>query len=570
MTFSPTILKLNNSFNAQTIAKNITANRSGISAMMKNSGYNTYGTNLLFTPPRRMGGTPQYMSSGAISRMANGQNMRLVSGFPDLGSTTAINRQVNIGTSSAYNAGVAVGTGFNVAFQVAGLLKDLGVFSNNKVPITPNTNSGKLDAGLAGLGGNPTAATVPLSSDISGAINGMSSAQSSGELRSAIASANGQLSSLNNQSGELKNMADFAEKNIDTYATCKKEAETKVGDLNSQVNQGEKSVATAKDSLKAAYGVLSDKQSKYVDAHSNKIIAEQRKADAESHVPAAEQAVSTAQGRIDAVNSQLNGLGNSPEEQVRKTQLKIELKEAEAEKKAAEERLTAAKKAVTDAGQALKEAETIEDNSKTALEEAKEKVPEENDKVKAEESKLQTIVKSQDTAKQELETAKSEMEIAENTYKELSEAGPKFKAHTDNILKLQTEIEKYSKELTKMEEKEAKNLAKVDQSIEKNEAEINRLNGKYDFSDEKTSKGEQRALGKKSGLVDANGQLTQQQVGLKGLQSDTDFIKNMLSGQPTKIGKNGERYYTGRTPSGATVYYKENIPITKEMFDAGT
>lgn len=169
MTFSPTVLKLNSRFNAQTIAGNISANRSGSAAMLKGSGYNTYGTNLLFTPPRRMGGTPQYMSSGAISRAMNGQNMRFVSGGIPAYSGVSYNQNVTMGTSSAFNTGMGIGATLNLAMQLAGGLKELGLFGS-KEAVKPQGAGDRLTSQIDAFSNTATTVTSGnFTSSLSGA-----------------------------------------------------------------------------------------------------------------------------------------------------------------------------------------------------------------------------------------------------------------------------------------------------------------------------------------------------------------------------------------------------------------
>ena len=56
---------------------------------------------------------------------------------------------------------------------------------------------------------------------------------------------------------------------------------------------------------------------------------------------------------------------------------------------------------------------------------------------------------------------------------------------------------------------------------------------------------------------------------LSPLVADNQYIQNMLKGKASAV-VNGENYYTGTTPSGQTVYYRGNSPITEEMYKAAT
>ena len=119
-------LKLQSNFSAKSVAANITANRGAAASLVKGGGF---GSNLLFTPARRMGGTPKYMSASQLSRAVNGQNMRFVSGggIPAY-SGVSYAQNFSMGTSNAFNNGMGLGATLNLAMQLAGGLKQLGVF----------------------------------------------------------------------------------------------------------------------------------------------------------------------------------------------------------------------------------------------------------------------------------------------------------------------------------------------------------------------------------------------------------------------------------------------------------
>lgn len=161
-------LKLQSNFSAKSVAANITANRGAAAAMVK-GGYNNFGSNLLFTPARRMGGTPRYMSSSQLSRALNGQNMRFVSGG-GIPSYSGVNYAQNftMGTSNAFNNGMGLGATLNLALQLAGGLKELGVFGG-KTEKTPQGATTKLEEGLQGLGNTAATVTGNYASSLSGA-----------------------------------------------------------------------------------------------------------------------------------------------------------------------------------------------------------------------------------------------------------------------------------------------------------------------------------------------------------------------------------------------------------------
>ena len=124
-------LKLKSNFSAKSVAANVAANRGSAAAMVKSSNY-TFGSNLLFTPANRIGGTPRYASSSALSRALNGQNMRFVggAGIPAY-SGVSYNKNFTMGTSNAFNTGMGVGSAINMLLQLGGIAKDMGLFGSN-------------------------------------------------------------------------------------------------------------------------------------------------------------------------------------------------------------------------------------------------------------------------------------------------------------------------------------------------------------------------------------------------------------------------------------------------------
>lgn len=492
MTFSPTILKLNNSFNAQTIAKNITANRSGISAMMKNSGYNTYGTNLLFTPPRRMGGTPQYMSSGAISRMANGQNMRLVSGFPDLGSTTAINRQVNIGTSSAYNAGVGVGSGLNIAFQVAGLLKDLGVFSKNKVPVTPQGAGDRLTNQINNTFGN-MAVTVPVSSDISGTISAMENATDKASLSAAISSAEQQLGSITNEQSVYEAEAANEQSQLKELQGQTSGLEKTQQETASEANQMGNTVKTMSqqrdvkqseaDKIDKQYGQAVSEHTKAHDAHidaqsardgakANAETANNNLIEAKNNTKSAQTSFNEAKAAYDncpktRINpstqqqepnepqlSEARAKMNIAQERLREAQIKE--KDAETCKTQADEKLKVAENNVKSTERAETDALDKKNNIANTLKDKQAEIKKFEGELKTQQDKLDAAKGRAEVAKEKFSAATQALENHEQKMESLNCATKLAKTAKNNIENLQDTIGTQKTRLQGMPEDEKK------------------------------------------------------------------------------------------------------------------
>ncbi|MBR1619421.1 hypothetical protein IJ674_05960 [bacterium] len=160
-------LKLKSNFSAKSVAANVAANRGSAAAMVKNSNY-TFGSNLLFTPARRIGGTPRYASSSALSRALNGQNMRFVSGG-GIPAYSGVNYKQNftMGTSNAFNAGMGVGSMINLGLSALKQLSDMGIIGGKK-DVTPQ-GAGDALLDKTNLSNLATTVTGNFTSSLSGA-----------------------------------------------------------------------------------------------------------------------------------------------------------------------------------------------------------------------------------------------------------------------------------------------------------------------------------------------------------------------------------------------------------------
>lgn len=160
-------LKLKSNFSARSVAANVAANRGSAAAMVKNSNY-TFGSNLLFTPARRIGGTPRYASSSALSRALNGQNMRFVSGG-GIPAYSGVNYKQNftMGTSNAFNAGMGVGSMINLGLSALKQLSDMGIIGGKK-DVTPQ-GAGDALLDKTNLSNLATTVTGNFTSSLSGA-----------------------------------------------------------------------------------------------------------------------------------------------------------------------------------------------------------------------------------------------------------------------------------------------------------------------------------------------------------------------------------------------------------------
>ena len=171
-------LKLKTNFTAKSVAANISANRSAIA-----SKYSIFGSNSMFTPANRMGGTPKYASSSMISRGINHQSMRYVGGDVPV-SSASYSQNVTMGTSSAFNAGNAIGMILGAAPTVLGALNKMGLFGGDKGATNVSASAALNSASQI----SNTAISLSGSGDVQGAISNMelASTQDSAALRGAI------------------------------------------------------------------------------------------------------------------------------------------------------------------------------------------------------------------------------------------------------------------------------------------------------------------------------------------------------------------------------------------------
>ena len=494
MTFSPTVLKLNSRFNAQTIAGNISANRSGSAAMLKGSGYNTYGT-LLFTPPRRMGGTPQYMSSGAISRAVNGQNMSFVGGGIPAYSGVSYNQNVTMGTSSAFNTGMGIGATLNLALQLAGGLKELGLFGN-KEAAAPRTNTEKLNDAVNSLGGNNLATTVTSdNADVQSLISGMevASGQDSATLRGAIANAKTQLVSMNTRTTELQGLAKDAGVNLEKASKGNQDAKKAADDAGTQLKsaKGKRDKAIT-DFAKANEGCSTSEQY-YRTCVGKTTAAESDHNNAVSRLQTAKANVTTAEGTLGEAKTKLQmAQAQGDQAAIATAQAEVNQAQAALEKaKADEQTATQAEKTTNTALESAKkeEAKALEDLGGA-----------EKNKELAEQTKneAQTALKETNdgvkTAEDNLKTAQETAEKAKEHFEDLNSASSKLSAHLRDVETFEKAISKYESKLESMESKENKQIKHNNAENERIDQYRTELDGKDWKTDNKTSKSERKDL----------------------------------------------------------------------------
>ena len=229
-------LKLKSNFSARSVAANVAANRGSAAAMVKNSNY-TFGSNLLFTPARSIGGTSRYASSSALSRALNGQNMRFVSGggIPAY-SGVSFNRNFTEVPSDVFNAGLGLGSAISLGIFALKQLKDMGIIGGSK-EVKPQGAGDELTSKLNQTFGN-TAISMPVSADISNTISAMEGATDKAALSAAISNAESQVATFTTQQG--------------VYQAAAAEEKTQLTELQSKTESLQKAQSTASQNVKTA------------------------------------------------------------------------------------------------------------------------------------------------------------------------------------------------------------------------------------------------------------------------------------------------------------------------------
>lgn len=403
-------LKLKSNFSAKSVAANISANRSAIA-----SKYSIFGSNRMFTPANRMGGTPKYASSSMISRGINHQSMRYVGGDVPV-SSASYSQNVTMGTSSAFNAGNAIGMILGAAPSILGALNQIGVFGSGNDTPKPSASQ-RIQSAFAGAApavdvGSMSSAGLPaansygvnfastfnsveayMKSDTMDPAALRSSAQNlvtkaTNDLNSAGANfsilQSRQADAMSNQTKLQDNLA----KTEQERSNAKKEVGTQQGVLKSaKNNRAQKDeVLSAQDAdYKKACNDLTNKET--VKDEKQKAVGT-----CNQELASAESALSQATSNRDAAKKACDAIPEGPE--------------YAAQKAAAKEALAQAEKAVTEATQKRDEAKNKLNEAKNELSKAEEGV------TKARQAKEDALKKLED-ARTDLKTAIDDCRTAE-------------------------------------------------------------------------------------------------------------------------------------------------------------
>ncbi len=461
------------------------------------------------------------------------------SGVSHVGGST---QTISVNNNTAFMKGQIVG---QVLSQGISLLNQLGAFDSLKGSSSA-TNSQRLDAALNGLGGG----NGLTNSGIDSYISDMASADNSIDLRGFIAQANGSLDELksNAANNDFQGKYDTAKTNMTSYKSDVSKSEKGVSDAKQNVKTADNGVKTTTDVRDTKLIALKNADAAYgkaVEAHTKTIDATKQ---AEQNLANAKQTLANTDKTITITNPD-GSTTTKPNPAYEKAQ-----------------------EAVDTAEQQLKAAKEEEAGAKTAREEAKKNVDSSNTAVKDAEAQLDKAQEQLNTAKDKQTTAQTVLQKAEKGFDEAQQILEKAQDHMERFeqfkqdsTKLQAAIDRYQAKLVEMEREEQEDYNKLTSKINDGVDKNNNRSSKINVSDGMNLKEKWLSYKTRRKNDKMEGQLDRK-AGLEPMTSDTAYIKELKS-KPAAFVVGGEKYYTGTTPSGQTIYLQGDSPITKDMFD---
>ena len=456
----------------------------------------------------------------------------------------------NIGTvtynNQDYQKGMVIG---QAIVGGIGLLNQLGAFDGISGGVKSSSLGDKLSSALSGSGND----LANYSAGVSSAISGMSGADNSIDLRGAIANANGALDSMDSYAQNANFEANYndAIQNKTQYKTDRDEAKKGVGDAKNDVSQADNSVKTTKASRDNKLQLLKNADAKYgqaVEAHTQAVDAKNQ---ANQNLQNAETTLANTPKTITVTNPD----GTTTQKP------NPAYAEAERARDAAKQKYDAAVETEDKAKRARDEAKQQVDSSNKAVQQAEAELDKQQgllDKAKDKQTKAQTNLKDAEAKFEKADTKFEEAKANIDKYEEYKQDRQKL---VDSIAKQEKRLE----EMIKKEQEEYNDLtAGINKKGEKNNARLNNI----DTSDGMNLK-EKWNLYKANRTNNKMEKQLDKKEGLSPMLADSQYVEEMLKGKASAV-VNGENYYTGTTPSGQTVYYRGNSPITEEMYKAAT
>lgn len=453
-------------------------------------------------------------------------------------STVGSNFNLKIDNGSSFMKGQIIGQVINGTF---GMLNQLGLFDKFKCGATSTTNGQKLDNAFGNI---PTARTIT-SGASSSAIANMEGATDSATLREAIAGANDQLTAMNAQTSTLENASNEAVKNKDSLEADVKSTKEGVSDAKQTLANKQQTVKAKTENLNTKKFALEKADAGYAkatEAYNNSVSAYNT---AKSNTVA-------AQSSVDNLKAQLASA--TPEQ---KAAIQTQLTQAEA-------KLEQAKKAEAKAQKEMESAKEAKETAYNNLGDAKEAVTKAEQEIDKAQKELDTAKDAEKTAQKGLKDAEDKFEEAKRLLSDAKGAIEAFKQHKKDVEDLTSSITKQNARLQKLEQEEIDKYNKYDSKaqagIDKNEERDNNINGDVDtFRERRLSK----KMDKTNESIAEN---LEKRKNYSELKSNNEYIKTLLNGNADKT-VNGQSYRKGTLPNGQEVYYRDNLPISKEEYE---
>lgn len=525
--------------------RNVSTSRQA-SVNLSNSSSATHTTSFSLASKTRN----NWVSGQSVSRNHNrydyqGVRQRLNAGgyqvrntYAPSSSTVGSNFNMNIDNGNSFMKGQIIGQVINGTF---GMLNQLGVFDKIKGGATQTTNSQKIDEAF---GTTPTARTLS-SSAASVAISNMENATDSASLRGAIAGANDQLSAMNAQTPALESQSEQAIKNKDSL-------EEDVKTTEKGLSEAKQTLSNKKQTVEAKSKDLETKKYSLEKANSGYAKATTAYNDSVTAYNNAKANTATAQSSVDNLRAQL---ANATPEQ--KAAIQTQLTQAEA-------KLEQAKTAEAKAQKEMESAKQAKDTAYNNLGDAKEAVTQAEQEIDKAQKELDKAKDAEKTAQKNVKDAEDKFELAKQALSAAEGAIDAFKQHKKDVEELTNSITKQNNRLQKLEQKEIDKYNKYD---DKAQAGINKNNERSGKIDGDVDTFKERRLSKKMGRTNESiGENLEKRENYSELKTNNEYIQNLLKG-PADKKVNGQAYRKGTLPNGEEVYYRDNIPISKEEYE---
>lgn len=480
------------------------------------------------------------------------------------GPTTYGTTTYTVNNNNAYMKGQIIGQVLNGTFS---LLNQLGVFDGlkNDSSTTPTATQQLNDFVSANQ-------NISSTSGVSGYISNMESATDSMSLRSALADASGQLSSLNAQTNIYTSLSQEASKAVDgleeSVSDAKDDVSEKknlVGQLNTTVTARERSRDNAINSVRSLDSSYAESLEKYSQAHDARVTAESNYSNAQAATGRAQTSFNQAEATFRSTPEQIPDANGNLVPNPKYQQAKIAYENAKTQ-------LDKAKEAEEQAKEKLDQAKTNENDALKAKEDAFNKLGDAKEAVKQAEAEVTKAQEQLDNTKKSQSEAQNNYNIATESYQtaiRMQESNDSIleqcKNHTKMVKELSESIDKQQKRLTKLEAEEEKKYDKYDdkvqKGIEKNQERNNKIGDTVDgFRDKWLSNKMEKTNAKVEENIQNRNQYSQS-------VKESDFIKSKLESASADFTLGGQKFRKIDTPSGQQVYYKDNLVISAEEYE---